>query len=247
MIELSSEAEGMLADAFCCAPGTPPAVGRRARPAKQTAEVKCAAYKKLQGEERVELEERVARGWPLIPPPRPRAVLIRRPSLNALGEPIAATPERIAAFWRWFGDSVVVDEQGRPFVMYVAGTSTVGPLIEFNGRGAGYCFGSLPSARNAIGAADRYGGEPLVVGAYFKLLRPVILDRGLLPDGTRWRNSLPDRVKMRIARRYRDAGHDGGVSGVDGVFFRGCVFEPVQIKAAENVGAFDPLNSDIYA
>jgi len=43
---------------------------------------------------------------------------VERPTTNSNGLPIAATEEGIRNFWRWFGDSKVVDEQGRPLVVY---------------------------------------------------------------------------------------------------------------------------------
>lgn len=41
-----------------------------------------------------------------------------RPTQNSNGQPIAATEEGVRNFWNWFGDSKVVDEQGRPLVVY---------------------------------------------------------------------------------------------------------------------------------
>lgn len=43
---------------------------------------------------------------------------VARPTHNSAGHPIAATPEATAKFWQWFGDSKVVDDQGRPMVVY---------------------------------------------------------------------------------------------------------------------------------
>ena len=39
---------------------------------------------------------------------------VQRPTENSLGQPIHSTDEGIRNFWEWFGDSKVVDEQGRP-------------------------------------------------------------------------------------------------------------------------------------
>jgi hypothetical protein len=41
-----------------------------------------------------------------------------RPTMNSNGQPIAGSVESIEAFWRWFGNSTVVDAQGRPLVVY---------------------------------------------------------------------------------------------------------------------------------
>ena len=41
-----------------------------------------------------------------------------RSTVNSKGLPIAQTEEGIRNFWKWFGDSKVVDEQGRPLIVY---------------------------------------------------------------------------------------------------------------------------------
>lgn len=43
---------------------------------------------------------------------------IERPTKNSNGNPIAQTEEGLRNFWNWFGDSKVVDAQGRPLVVY---------------------------------------------------------------------------------------------------------------------------------
>lgn len=44
--------------------------------------------------------------------------MTKRPTTNSLGKPIASTPEAIENFYKWFGDSKVVDEKGRPLVVF---------------------------------------------------------------------------------------------------------------------------------
>lgn len=41
-----------------------------------------------------------------------------RPTTNSNGQPLAQTEEGVRNFWRWFGDSKVVDAEGRPLVVY---------------------------------------------------------------------------------------------------------------------------------
>jgi len=48
-----------------------------------------------------------------------------RPALNSNGQRIAATEEGLRNFWAWFGDSKVVDADGKPLVVY-HGTDTGG-------------------------------------------------------------------------------------------------------------------------
>lgn len=43
---------------------------------------------------------------------------LEKPSMNSLGEYIAGSKEAIENFWKWFGDSKAVDEQGRPIVFF---------------------------------------------------------------------------------------------------------------------------------
>jgi hypothetical protein len=43
---------------------------------------------------------------------------VQRPTTNSEGRPIHGTDEGLRAFWRWFGSSAVVDERGRPVVVY---------------------------------------------------------------------------------------------------------------------------------
>lgn len=43
---------------------------------------------------------------------------VKRSAQNSNGQPIHWSEEGIRNFWRWFGDSKVVDEQGRPRVVY---------------------------------------------------------------------------------------------------------------------------------
>lgn len=41
-----------------------------------------------------------------------------RPTTNSEGKPLAATEEGVKNFWKWFGDSRVVDADGKPLVVY---------------------------------------------------------------------------------------------------------------------------------
>ncbi|MCR4332437.1 MAG: hypothetical protein NUV34_07015, partial [Sulfuricaulis sp.] len=43
---------------------------------------------------------------------------VQRPTKNSEGKPIAQTEEAVRNFWKWFGDSKAVDEQGMPLVLY---------------------------------------------------------------------------------------------------------------------------------
>lgn len=49
---------------------------------------------------------------------------VERPTKNSDGQPIAKSAEALRNFWNWFGDSKVVDKDGRPLVVY-HGTSAL--------------------------------------------------------------------------------------------------------------------------
>ena len=70
----------------------------------------------------------------------------QRPTTNSNGQPIAATEEGVRNFWKWFGDSKVVDASGKPLVVY-HGTRAQFEVFDFGrigqqGRaeGAGFYF-----------------------------------------------------------------------------------------------------------
>lgn len=50
---------------------------------------------------------------------------VERPTTNSDGKPIHPTEEGVRNFWKWFGDSKVVDEQGRPLVVYHGTTGDI--------------------------------------------------------------------------------------------------------------------------
>lgn len=70
---------------------------------------------------------------------------------NSLGQRIAKTDEQIRAFWRWFGDSKVVDEQGRPLVVYHSGGFNAEDDPEFRTNGGAH-FGTLRAAEERMSA-----------------------------------------------------------------------------------------------
>lgn len=56
---------------------------------------------------------------------------VERPALNSKGQPIHPTLEGVRNFWRWFGDSKVVDADGKPLVVY---HGTVSDFTQFSAK-----------------------------------------------------------------------------------------------------------------
>lgn len=120
---------------------------------------------------------------------------VSRPVTNSEGRYIARDAESLRNFWRWFGDSKVVDAEGRPLVVY---HGTGSDIEEFDFRfanqgndqlGSGFYFST--SATEAGGYANstminvdrKPGGKsPNVIPAYLSIKNP--LDAGFIGNIT---------------------------------------------------------------
>ena len=69
---------------------------------------------------------------------------VERPTRNSKGQLINPTEEGVRNFWRWFGDSKVVDADGKPLVVY---HGTKADIIKFDKRKSrinkGFFFSNL--------------------------------------------------------------------------------------------------------
>lgn len=124
---------------------------------------------------------------------------VTRSAVNSNGKPIAQTEEGLRNFWRWFGDSKVVDAEGKPLVVY-HGTNAhayVGGQINvFNtnpGSGRGAAFFSSNSDIAAQYGEKQYATylsvkNPLVVdadGAYWSVIKGVSKISGAATDAAK--------------------------------------------------------------
>ena len=126
-------------------------------------------------------------------------------------------------FWKWFGNSKVVDEQGNPIIMY-HGTDVI--FNEFN-----------PSKRGSVGKGiylTKYTKDAKIFGKniiplYVKMENPFIADDKI--------NDI-EHLGSKLKRE----------SIYDGIIYRGIhvVFYPEQVKSAtNNNGNFDNNNPNI--
>jgi hypothetical protein len=197
---------------------------------------------------------------------------VRRPTTNSNGRPIAATEEGVRNFWRWFGDSKVVDDQGRPLVVY-HGTTEDFASFDKAKIGANYpnvsrafYFSATPSgaadyALDHAGASYArpgmpgvFAGSPADTGAGGSNIMPVYLRITNPLRKTALGNFSPeqwlDKHRDKLLEQARAGGHDGIVIE-PGKYFgdRGPVYavlEPEQIKSATgNAGTFDPADPNI--
>ena len=188
---------------------------------------------------------------------------------NSNGDRIAKSKEALTNFWKWFGDSKVVDEQGRPLVVYHA---TDAKFDIFEKGDIGFHFGTKEASE------QRLPGAEYTYPVYLKIEKPLKLSKdpyqfdesGDLPDMLNemgisvdllsaeerfefpddWEygeNTYADMVNYRKA--VQKAGYDGLVY-VNEVESPGSVsyaaLEQTQIKSVDNRGTYIEKTGNIY-
>jgi hypothetical protein len=161
------------------------------------------------------------------------------------GELLFSGAEKPSAFKRWFGDSKVVDENGKPLVVYHGTTedfSVFDRTKATDGRfGAGFYFGRADKASRFAEKGQAETG--LVMPVYLNISNPA-------PENV-WR---PIREKVFAGKltgeEMRDAlesqGYDGIIHSVSGRPKEFVAFRPEQIKSATgNRGTYDPTSPNI--
>lgn len=149
---------------------------------------------------------------------------------------VTDTPE----FRRWFGDSKVVDAEGKPLVVY-HGT---GADIESFKPGLSNALYFTPDADLASQYTKRLGRNELkdggnVMPVYLRLTNPKIIKGTLKRE--RWLDTAYFRPEQ-IAE-LKAQGHDGVINEDASEII---VFDPEQIKSATgNRGTFDPASGNI--
>jgi hypothetical protein len=177
-------------------------------------------------------------------------------------------------FKKWFGDSKVVDENGKPLVVYHgtgADFNTFKPSYENSVAGIGVYFTTDPSVANMYSRGESPNTKPV----FLAIRQPLDISKPLSsfpPEfrerflkeiaktySLRERYDNPDRhiaptlqlisqkTKEKFTNLAKDFGYDGVKSRHAGADMY-IAFEPNQIKSATgNSGKFDPNNPDIRA
>lgn len=155
-------------------------------------------------------------------------------------------------FKKWFGDSKVVDEDGKPLVVY-HGTEYDFDEFEANNASTDYDFPSgmyFSSSRN-IAKTYTSPKPDIVMPLYLKIENPLVLDangknyndfydelysvvRGMNKD-------VYDGIIINNIRDNWSQNDDGGEVATTYV-----MFNPEQIKSVDNQGTFDETNPNIY-
>lgn len=175
-----------------------------------------------------------------------------KPRASHTGPITAATPE----FRRWFGDSKVVDENGRPLVVYHgtdqefdAFDTAAEPKAYETDRGKIFLTSNYQQAEyyaSEMAGGDlrqsESRGDPRIIRAYVSMQNPFVIDNSDNPvaDWDRWGDLY--------TREMEEGGHDGIlIQTEDGSEKLVIATKPTQIKSVENRGAFDPGDPDIRA
>ena len=157
-----------------------------------------------------------------------------RASLGA-GPALSRRQTNTPEFKRWFGDSKVVDENGKPLVVYHGTNKSFNVFRPSKKFGNAYFASASTSYANAL-AKDVFGktGGDNVMPLYVSLQNPRIID-------------YEDYNDAALESAMTDGNADGLIAvDKDGVMQVVVAFEPTQIKSATgNVGTFDATNPDI--
>nr|DAI59741.1 MAG TPA: hypothetical protein [Caudoviricetes sp.] len=151
------------------------------------------------------------------------------------------------AFKRWFGDSKVVDEKGKPLVVY-HGTNTEFDTFDKEKikRGTGFWFSSNKETSKEYGDIKEF---------YLSVKNPIDVNKNRsdfigfakeaipeIPNDVSEHYIITDALSSVIFKEYlQKKGYDAISLGDSYI-----VFEPNQIKSINNYGTFDPSNDNIY-
>ncbi|MDR1695581.1 MAG: hypothetical protein LBR69_02980, partial [Endomicrobium sp.] len=167
-------------------------------------------------------------------------------------------------FKKWFGDSKVVDNSGKPLVVY-HGTDEV--FNEFINRDILDLFGNTGfNFTDSKAIADTFSDIPTnTLAVYLDIKNPKVYERSDSIDAaTAMRADILGDVKsgQTITKATNDFRERLIAEGFDGIILHDTVrdakaagvktsnhfivFDPSQIKSTNNQGTFDPENANIY-
>lgn len=145
---------------------------------------------------------------------------VLRSTTNSNGDIIHSTKEGIINFWKWFGDSVVVDVQGRPRVVY-HGTNTKFSVINVR-KGAQNLFWFSSDRNSIINGESGASGTKFIMELYIKIEHPA-----------HWKE-----YDQLGTGQYASRGLDGAILFDSNVHFDGFVMDGTKVKSTKNKGQF---------
>lgn len=156
---------------------------------------------------------------------------VERTVYNSNGERIAKSEPALRNFWNWFGDSKVVDEDGRPLVVY-HGTDAEFDTFDKN---------ITPKRNNLLGQGFYFTNQQDKAKWFGKNIMPVYLK---IENPETNAKIFPDTEKLK------QSGKDGIIKDQTDILesepITYVVFEPNQIKSTQNRGTFSKDTGNIY-
>lgn len=187
---------------------------------------------------------------------------------NSNGDRIAKSKEALRNFYKWFGDSKVVDEQGRPLVVY-HGTKDefnefqlkTGKRYDSGHLGTGFYFTNIEQSAKEYSEWKSGYGKERVLPLYLKIQNPLNLkDKdatfksrakkalGIKPKKNEGYATITEAESDAITKAAKEQGYDGIIAPMfssDGEIYY-VVFEPNQIKSVDNRGTYSSDTGNIY-
>lgn len=116
-----------------------------------------------------------------------------KPTQNSLGRPIHHTVDGVKNFWRWFGDSKVVDAQSRPLVLYhgtddAFGEFDIQKTKSVSRFGPGFYFSADKKT------LDAYSTNGSIMPVYLKISNPMTDNTMTASQVETFFNALQDKV-----------------------------------------------------
>lgn len=214
----------------------------------------------------IDMEEQ-ANGVPEYTAPTININGVERQTTNSNGDPIAKSGKSLRYFYNWFGDSKVVDEQGRPLVVYHGSTESNIDIFDI-GRGThGLAYGvGAYFTRNKALAENIYGKN--VYSVYLRERNPFSDNTENIKEMKRLFDAVNEEYRdgdtiskitnkneeqtyksSEITETLKSMGYDGVIFGYNMNPSRGIeyvAFEPNQIKSVDNRGAYSKTSPNIY-
>jgi len=112
---------------------------------------------------------------------------VQRPTTNSNGQLIHPTEQGVRNFWRWFADSKVVDDKGRPLVVYhgtgsdftefkVTGTGAATGNTGLYGEGAYFSQSAEYAGKYAVNLGFGDVKNPNIIPAYLSMQNPAFMN-----------------------------------------------------------------------
>ena len=143
---------------------------------------------------------------------------VERTVYNSNGDRITKSEPALRNFWNWFGDSKVVDDKGRPLVVYHGTTREFNSFDLTKSRNYPYYSMTFFSDNKTVADSFRNKTQTNIMPVYLKMENPFIIDEkgadwhaGMEADW--WLSMKPDNDGI-IVKNIREGGYGSEISHI---------------------------------